>query len=304
MQKNTLKSGIQLSQIGLGCMSLSTDIKKAEPIIDEAIHQGITYFDTADLYDYGENEKILGSTLKKYQNNNEIVIGSKVGNHFDKSKQEHYWDPSKEHIMNSIKDTLSRLNLEQLDLYMLHGGTIEDDKDEAIEALERLKEQGLIKAYGISSIRPNVIDYYLSNSDIEVIMMQYSLLDNRPEDLIEKIEKYGVKILARGPLSKGLLTDSSKMILDKKFQDGLLDYSYEDLAHAVQSLNKNHDNLSALALSYLKNKKAVGSIITGASSKEQVIENVNNLNEKITDEQLKQARSIVKDLHYTNHLNK
>ena len=63
--------------------------------------------------------------------------------------------------MESIKESLQRLDLEQLDLYMLHGGTIEDNKDETIEAFERLKEQGLIKAYGISSIRPNVIDYYL-----------------------------------------------------------------------------------------------------------------------------------------------
>ena len=94
------------------------------------------------------------STFEKYQNQHDIVIGSKVGNYFDKDKQEHFWDPSKEHIMKSIKETLQRLDLEQLDLYMLHGGTIEDNKDETIEAFERLKEQGLIKAYGISSIRP------------------------------------------------------------------------------------------------------------------------------------------------------
>ena len=124
MQKNTLKSGLEISEVGLGCMSLGTDVEHAETIIDEAINQGITYFDTADLYDYGENEKIVGNLLKKYQNNSDIVIGSKVGNHFDKETKEHHWDPSKEHIMNGIKDTLQRLDVEQLDLYMLHGGHI------------------------------------------------------------------------------------------------------------------------------------------------------------------------------------
>lgn len=220
MQKNILKSGIEISEVGLGCMSLGTDSNHAETIIDEAIQQGITYFDTADLYDFGENEKIVGNILKKYQDQNGIVIGSKVGNHFNKETKEHFWDPSKEHIMNSIKASLQRLNIEQLDLYMLHGGTIEDNKDESIEAFERLKEEGLIKAYGISSIRPNVIDYYLENSNIETIMMQFSLLDNRPEDLLEKIDQHDVKILARGPVSKGLLTGKSTEILNKKFKDG------------------------------------------------------------------------------------
>lgn len=302
MQKNILKSGIEISEVGLGCMSLGTDSNHAETIIDEAIQQGITYFDTADLYDFGENEKIIGKILKKHQNQNDIVIGSKVGNHFNKETKEHYWDPSKEHIMNSIKESLQRLNLEQLDLYMLHGGTIEDNKDESIEAFERLKEEGLIKAYGISSIRPNVIDYYLENSNIETIMMQFSLLDNRPEKLLEKIDQHDVKILARGPVSKGLLTSKSTEILDKKFKDGLLDYNYNDLSDTISQLNKEYDNLSAVTFNYLKSFNALGSIITGASSSDQLKDSIQNYNQSLTEKEIKHARAIVKNLEYTNHL--
>ena len=302
MQKNILKSGIEISEVGLGCMSLGTDSNHAETIIDEAIQQGITYFDTADLYDFGENEKIVGQILKKYQDQNGIVIGSKVGNHFNKETKEHFWDPSKEHIMNSIKESLQRLNLEQLDLYMLHGGTIEDNKDESIEAFERLKEEGLIKAYGISSIRPNVIDYYLENSNIETIMMQFSLLDNRPEDLLEKIDQHDVKILARGPVSKGLLTGKSTEILDKKFKDGLLEYNYNDLSDTISQLNKEYDNLSAVTFNYLKSFNALGSIITGASSPDQLKDSIQNYNQSLTEKEIKHARAIVKNLEYTNHL--
>ncbi|PTJ55858.1 aldo/keto reductase [Mammaliicoccus sciuri] len=302
MQKNILKSGIEISEVGLGCMSLGTDINHAETIVDEAIKQGITYFDTADLYDYGENEKIVGQLLKKYQNQHDIVIGSKVGNHFDKDKQEHFWDPSKEHIMKSIKESLQRLDLEQLDLYMLHGGTIEDNKDETIEAFERLKEQGLIKAYGISSIRPNVIDYYLKNSHIETIMMQFSILDNRPEYLLEKINDHGVKILARGPASKGLLTHKSNEVLDRKFKDGLLEYNYNDLSDTISQLNKEYDDLSSVTFNYLKSFDALGSIITGASSPEQLAESIQSYNGTLSEAQIKHARSIVKNIEYTNHL--
>lgn len=64
MQKNTLKSGLELSEIGLGCMSLGTDFQKAQSIIEAALESGITYFDTADIYDKGVNEEIVGKALK------------------------------------------------------------------------------------------------------------------------------------------------------------------------------------------------------------------------------------------------
>lgn len=66
MQKNFLKSGIEISELGLGCMSLGTDFNKAQPIIESAIENGITYFDTADIYDQGINEEIIGKALKNF----------------------------------------------------------------------------------------------------------------------------------------------------------------------------------------------------------------------------------------------
>ena len=93
---------------------------------------------------------------------------------------------------------------------------------------------------------PNVIDYYLKNSHIETIMMQFSILDNRPENLLEKINDHGVKILARGPVSKGLLTHKSNEVLDRKFKDGLLEYNYNDLSDTISQLNKEYDDLSVL----------------------------------------------------------
>ena len=64
MQKNILKSGIEISELGLGCMSLGTEYANLEPIIEKAIESGITYFDTLDIYDKGTNEEIVGKALK------------------------------------------------------------------------------------------------------------------------------------------------------------------------------------------------------------------------------------------------
>ena len=83
---------------------------------------------------------------------------------------------------SAVDQSLKRLQTDYIDLYQLHGGTIEDPIDEMIEAFETLKAAGKIRYYGISSIRPNVIREYVKRSSIVSVMMQYSLLDRRPEE--------------------------------------------------------------------------------------------------------------------------
>lgn len=301
MQKNILKCGIEISELGLGCMSLGTDYKKAQPIIESAIDNGITYFDTADIYDQGVNEEIVGKALKKYQNRDDIVIGTKVGNRL--TDDGHMtWDPSKKHIKESVKGSLKRLGLNHLDLYQLHGGTIDDPLDETISAFDELKREGYIRAYGISSIRPNVIDYYLKNSQIETLMSQFNLIDNRPESLINDVHDKQVKILARGPVFKGLLTSKSVDVIDEKFKNGVLDYTQDELGSTIASIKELESNLTALSFKYLTSHDAMGSIIVGASSVEQLEENVRNYYKEISLDQIKSARNRVKDIEYTQHL--
>lgn len=303
MQKNVLKSGIELSEVGLGCMSLGTEYDKAESIIESAIDQGITYFDTADIYDKGINEKIVGKALKKYQNRDDIVIGTKVGNHL-KDDGSTFWDPSKKYIKSAVKDSLKNLGLDELDLYQLHGGTIDDPLDETISAFDELKQEGIVRAYGISSIRPNVIRYYLEHSQIETLMSQFNLIDNRPEDLVDEVNANNVKILARGPVFKGLLTANSSKALDNKFNEGIFDYTYQELGETIASVKEVENNLTALTFKYLKSQAALGSIILGASSPAQLEENIKNYEaaQAIGNEQLKAARERVKNLQYTQHV--
>ncbi|EGQ3889708.1 aldo/keto reductase [Staphylococcus pseudintermedius] len=300
MQKNVLKSGIELSELGLGCMSLGTEENKAEEIIDAAVTAGITYFDTADIYDQGVNEKIVGRTLKKYQNRDDIVIGTKVGNHL-KENGETFWDPSKRYIKGNVKNSLQRLGLDTLDLYMLHGGTIDDPLDETISAFDELKQEGVIRAYGLSSIRPNVIRYYLQYSQIETLMTQFNLIDNRPIDLLDEVQDKGVKLLARGPVFKGLLAPSAEKVLTTKFAEGIFDYDHHALKETVTALQQMNPELTGLAFNYLKSFDVLGSIIVGASSVEQLQQNVTHYHQEVNPAHLEQASDIVKHLHYAQH---
>lgn len=145
------------------------------------------------------------------------------------------WNPSKNYLKNAVKDSLRRLDTDYIDLYQAHGGTIEDPVDETIEAFEDLVKEGNIRYYGISSIRPNVIKAYAEKSNIVSIMMQYSLLDRRPEEWFSLINESNISVIARGPVAKGLLTDQFEQRLK---EDGYLNYSNEELKKTLSDLKK------------------------------------------------------------------
>jgi len=228
-QRRLGESGLTVSEIGLGCMSLkSNQPKQSKDIIQKAFDKGITFFDTADLYDKGQNETVVGESVQAFRK--QIVLASKVGNLWRADGSGWDWKASKDYIIRTIEGSLSRLKTDYIDLYQLHGGTIDDPIDEIIEAFELLKKQGKIRAYGLSSIRPNVIKAFLSKSSISSVMMQYSILDRRPEEEIDALlANNGTSILARGALGKGLLVN--------KPVEPYLQYSSGEVTHILRNLD-------------------------------------------------------------------
>src|SRR5690606_13042544 len=138
----------------------------------------------------------------------EIILATKVGNRFEEGKKGWSWDPSKKYIKSAVKDSLRRLQTDYIDLYQLHGGTIDDPIDETIEAFEELKQEGIIRYYGISSIRPNVIREYVQKSNIVSVMMQHSLLDRRPEEsVLELLAENNIDYIDLYQLHGGTIDD-------------------------------------------------------------------------------------------------
>lgn len=305
MKKNQLgQSDLHVSELTLGCMSLGTDNQKASEIINQALDAGVNHLDTADLYDFGMNEEIVGDALKGKRD--QVILTTKVGNNFDKAKKDWFWDPSKEHIKEGVKESLRRLKTDYIDFYMLHGGTIDDPIDESIEAFESLKKEGVIRAYGISSIRPNVIREYVSRSTIDGVMMQYNMLDRRPEEeVLDLLHENNISVLARGPLAKGMLSNSAAKQIEKKGQDGFLDYSFDELKLIQQTIAEQFNNkpsFNALALKYVLKHPAVATAVFGASSLSQVTDNTNfNASKTLTDETYEGLRRITKPIEYAKH---
>ena len=284
MKLNRLgSSGLTISEIGLGCMSLAKAGDAADAIVHRALDLGVNFFDTADLYERGANEERLARALGRRRG--EVIVATKVGNRWRAGGDGWDWDPSPAHIRRAVEASLRRLRTDYIDLYQLHGGTIEDPIDDVIATFDALREAGTIRAWGISSIRPNVIREYAARSSIASVMMQYSVLDRRPEEqALPLLRDRGISVIARGPVAKGLLAGgvSSRgecgASLPSKPARAELGHDRERVA-AIQRVLREVSAAAGRtpaqsALRFALAAPAVATVIPGASSLAQLRDNV------------------------------
>lgn len=243
-----------MAELGLGTMSiLKHGEAEARQILEAAYAAGIRHFDTADVYDHFEVERLVGSTFAGRRN--ELFLTSKGGNEWTGDGMR--WNPAPSYLEQALHDSLERLQTDYLDLYYVHGGTIEDDLDATIDFMRRQKQAGVIRQIGLSSIRPNVIRYWLEHGELDVLMTPYSLLDRRIESL-----DLDIPIVGRGPLAKGLLTaEWSERLSDKGFEA----WDVSDLRQLLPTIPKP---IQAYALAASKRTCAV--VLPGASSVNQL----------------------------------
>lgn len=245
-------------------MSLGENEPNNAKLIHKAIDAGINFFDTADLYQKGLNEEMLGRALSAKRK--DVIIATKVGNQWRPDGSGWDWNPRKEYILQAAEKSLKRLQTDYIDLYQLHGGTLDDPIDETIEAFEQLMQQGKIRYYGISSIRPNVIREYVQRSRIASVMMQYSLLDRRPqEECLDLLKQHQIGVLARGSLAKGLLAG--------KPAESFLNYSsvqVTEVAAAIEKLSSDKRTPSQTAIQFVWQHPAVAAAVVGIRTIDQL----------------------------------
>ena len=280
------KSVLKISRIAFGSMSLTMGESAGIQLMHEAIGMGVNFFDTADLYDKGANEQMVGKALKDQRS--KVVLATKVGNQWRPDGSGWDWNPSKEYILECVDKSLKRLQTDYIDLYQLHGGTLEDPIDDVIETFESLQAQGKIRYYGISSIRPNVIREYVKRSSIVSVMSQYSLLDRRPEESVfPLLKEKNIGVLARGALAQGIL-------VNKPARD-YLNLSSSMVQKAAAAIKKISDGRSSThaALQFVLNNPAVTAAVVGVRTLDQLTEAVETIKAKPLSEKeyefLKQA---------------
>ena len=287
-------SELHISEMSLGCMSLPLHASAATEIIHAALDAGINYFDTADLYDRGENEIVVGAALKPHRQH--IYLASKVGNRWEDGVDGWHWDTSARYIQQAVRDSLQRLQTDYLDLYQLHGGTTDDNWDEIIDTFEGLKKEGLIREYGISSIRPNVFVPFLENSQAVSNMIQFNIFDERASEYFDKIKVAGASVVTRGSIAKGLLTNEWRERLGS-----FMNYEQEQAQEILQKIEQQYSDVHAAAIAFNLHNDAVASTVIGARTVEQLQQNVQAYETSQTLHNISDIFNWTKTDRYTDH---
>lgn len=223
MRYRTLgRTGITVSEIGFGTWGLGGDsygdVLDSESIstLREAYNQGITFYDTSDLYGNGHSEKILGQALAAEREN--VVICSKGGllphKGFDMP-----CNFTADYLRAAVDRSLSRLNTDYIDVYLLHSPTIAmlEGNHELFEMLNTIKQAGKIKAFGLSARTPSDALIAIKKFNFDVVEVNFNLIDQRAIDigLLEHAKAENVGVIARTPLCFGYL--SGKLDGSEKF---------------------------------------------------------------------------------------
>lgn len=228
------RTGLSVSELGFGCASWwgkpRFDERTALGLVHEAIDLGVTLFDTGASYSAGEAEPRLGRALKG-RNTDGLVIATKAGTfHADGGRIGRDMTPAA--IRASAENSLRHLDLTRLDLLQLHGPSIRELDDVMLGVLERMKAAGLVRAVGLNSFDPAVIEHALELPAIDVVMVDYNVLRPEREPLIARAVAAGKGVLAGMPLAMGHTRPLAQRLKGP-----------QDLWYAARALAKHRDEL-------------------------------------------------------------
>ena len=212
-------TGIEMTCMGFGCASvwgknLITD-EQAQEIFEQAYSLGIRYFDTG--YSYGCAEERIGKILKisKIVRREDIVISTKFGTKNVNGKYIHDFTP--EWMNHSVKTSLKRMGIDYVDLLLVHGPQVADLTDEYLNAMRKLKEKGIVKAIGINTFDTDVIEFVCKTKCFDFVMLDYNILKQEREPIIDQLYQSGIGVIAGAPLAESLY--SNRVFKIRKIKD-------------------------------------------------------------------------------------
>jgi aryl-alcohol dehydrogenase-like predicted oxidoreductase len=281
-------SGLVVSKVGLGCNNFGRRIglDEARAVVDAALDEGVNLFDTADSY--GDSEKILGELLEGRRD--QVVIATKFGSDLRGANGPDWGaQASRRYIRRAVERSLRRLRTDWIDLYQLHRPDGVTPIEETLAALTELLREGKVRYIGSS----NLSGWQISNADwvartngLERFISaqnNYSLLDRKVEiEVVPACEHHGLGVLPYFPLASGLLTGKYRRgeappagTRLAAWGGGVIDDPRFDVIEKLQTFAEERSvTLLDVAIGGLAAQPAVGSVIAGATSAEQVRANV------------------------------
>jgi aryl-alcohol dehydrogenase-like predicted oxidoreductase len=271
---------LEVSLAGLGCNNFGWRIDAAQSarVVESALESGISFFDTADIYDKGHSEEYLGRALGGRRR--EVVIATKFGMKFDETRQ----GAKPAYVRQAAEDSLRRLGTDYIDLYQLHQPDLSTPIAETLAALSDLIREGKVREIGCSNFSAEQIrEAYRaagSGAHFASVQNQYNLLHREPEaQVLPECRRLDLAFLPFFPLANGLLTGKYRQgqPLPKGSRGDagwgpkvFTGENLEKVERLIQFAAARGHSLLELAFSWLAAQPTVASVIAGAVSPAQV----------------------------------
>ncbi|MFN2188358.1 MAG: aldo/keto reductase [Candidatus Promineifilaceae bacterium] len=304
-------SNLELSALGLGCMSMSSgygpagDREKMIALIRTAVERGITFFDTAQVYGPFINEELVGEALAPFRD--QVVIATKFGFNFNADGQSRGLNSQPEYIRQMTDDSLKRLGVEVIDLYYQHRVDPDVPIEDVAGTIKELIQEGKVKHFGLSEAGVQTIRRAHAVQPVTALQSEYSLWWREPEEeIMPTLEELGIGFVPFSPLGRGFLTgkiDASTSFDSSDFRSTVPRFSPENLKanQAIVNLvariaEKKQATPAQIALAWLLAQKPWIAPIPGTTKQHRLEENLGAAEIQLTPDDLLEIEELTSQI--------
>lgn len=293
-------SKLNINRIGLGCMGMSEfygSFNENESIktLHKAIDLGVNFFDTADMYGWGANERLLGKALKGRWN--EIIMATKFAVMRGPNGEFLGLNGKPEYIKQACVQSLQNLGVDAIDLYFMHRQDPKVEIEEIVGTMSDLVKQGKVKCLGLSEVSAETLRRAHAVHPITAVQTEYSLWSREPEqDIFDVCRELGITFVAYSPLGRGFLTGAIKSRADLEEGDFRLSnprFSEEAIkenikfVEVIDHIAQNRGATKAqIALSWILSQNDEIATIPGTRNIDRLEENLGAFNVKLSQTDL------------------
>ncbi|MCF8566261.1 aldo/keto reductase [Alicyclobacillus tolerans] len=300
------KTDLLVNPIGLGTNAVgghnlypNLDEDMGKDLVRTALNSGMNFLDTAFIYGPERSEELVGEVLQETGKRKDVVLATKGAHKF--VGKDVVFDNSPAFLKQAVEGSLKRLQTDYIDLFYIHFPDEQTPKDEAVGALQRLKEEGKIRAIGVSNFSMDQLREANKDGYVDVYQGEYNLLQrNAEKELLPYAKERQISFVPYFPLASGLLAGkyTKDMVFNDlrakmpHFQGETFAKNLEKVEH-IRQIAETHDaEVAHVVLAWYLTRDAIDSLIPGAKRSEQVLDNLKTLDVHLTDADIQEIDRI------------
>ncbi|WP_146548526.1 aldo/keto reductase [Rummeliibacillus suwonensis] len=295
------KSGLYVNPIGLGTNAVgghnlypNLDEEAGKKLVSEGIEHGVNFIDTAFIYGVGRSEELVGEVIKESGKRQDIILATK-GAHVVNNDGHITFDNSPAFLQDAVESSLRRLNTDYIDLFYIHFPDEKTPKYEAVGALKELKDEGKIRAIGVSNFSPEQLKEANQDGYVDVFQGEYNLINRSAEqNYFPYMIENQLSFVPYFPLAAGIL--AGKYTKDTKFNDLRAKMPHlqgeafiANLAKVEKLREIAHSKgveVQHIVLTWYLTQPAIDVVIPGAKRADQVLNNLKTLEVQLTADEI------------------